>query len=162
MCCDKKKYETSPNSYPTNWPAQARIHSFSQRSFSTPDSSVCHYSVPLSFSFEPVSLPIYSALIQPQGNCTVPLDVSNHSNKSARHKSHSKNRRSQNNSGNEVPAMFHTPRLNNGDQQDYTSLPPVNCNLYAPKSSDTEGTCRRRFSDPGIGQLSSDECSTTR
>ncbi|EEB19016.1 hypothetical protein Phum_PHUM546070 [Pediculus humanus corporis] len=161
MRCDKKKYESSQNSY-SNWPAQARLHPVGQRSYSTPDSSICHYSVPLSFSFEPVSLPIYSALIQPQRNCGVPLEIENHSNKSKHHKSSTKNRRSKTNSINEVPAIFHTPRLSNGDQQDYTSLPPVNCDLYGPKSSDNEIFCKRRFSDPGIGQMSSDDCSSTR
>ncbi|KAK6638892.1 hypothetical protein RUM43_007162 [Polyplax serrata] len=154
----KKKYET--NSYLSGWPAQARMYPVGQRSFSTPDSSICHYSVPLSFSFEPVSLPIYSALIQPQGNYGIPARTSSNSRKS--NKLCSQNRKSKGktntNSMHEVPAMFNTCRISNGDQQDYTSLPPVNCDVFAPKSVDNNLIFRRRFSDPGIGQLSSDDC----
>lgn len=154
---EKKKYEASPNPYMTNYSAHARMHPFAQRTYSASDSPICHYSVPLSFSLEPFSLPVYSTVIPPHRNKLVPVEIETHSSRSKHHK----NKKAKNISK-EVPALFHTPRIKNGEQQDYTSLPPVNCNMYAPMSNVADDICKRRFSDPGIGQMSSDDCSSSR
>lgn len=46
------------------------------------------------------------------------------------------------------------PRL---ASQQYASLPPVNCDAFSPKSSDSDTNSKRHYSDPGVGPASSDE-----
>lgn len=151
-----------------NWQAQSRIHPTQhafqhQRLFSTSDPSVCHYTVPVSFSLEPVSLPMYPALFQSTGSPAMPLESTSHRTKPLKKYNKNRKRISDHTDETDVPALFHMPRQNDGNHQDYTSLPPpVNCDIYSKKSSDTDGTSKRRFSDPGLGQMSSDECSSSR
>ncbi|KAL0269873.1 UNVERIFIED_CONTAM: hypothetical protein PYX00_007462 [Menopon gallinae] len=160
--CSKKKDRHKSNAYHANYPQlydmgftpyafnlspQARIHPSSQRLFPTSNSSVCHYPVPLGYSLEHVSLPYYPPIIPPGSTSTPPLERVLRVSRPSEHK---------------IPAMFQTYKQNIDLEQDYMSLPPVNCDLNAKKPKDEDSTSKRRFSDPGVAQISSDECSGSR
>lgn len=116
------------------------------------DPSVCRYSVPLGFSLEPVSMPVYPA-VYPSPN---DLDSELESRRSRKKKDRRKNvSRCRNDS-------FALSENFKETEQNYTSLPPVHCDPRSRRKSDSEPGFKRRFSDPGLAQVSSDELSTDR
>lgn len=119
------------------------------------DPSVCRYPVPLGFSVEPLSLPVYPALYTSPDNLGYSLDFSKP------RKSRKKREREKPASccRNDSLAAFETSKE---IDQDYASLPPANYDARSKPTDDTETSFRRRFSDPGLAQASSDELSTDR
>ncbi|PSN42630.1 hypothetical protein C0J52_08683 [Blattella germanica] len=140
---------------PGFWPNHPTVPILDRRLFpTTSEPAMCRYSVPVGYSLEPISLPVYAAYMpMPEAGSSRrrnnrPMSRSN----GMQGGFSSAPPPTQNNWHNRKDSRRAAARMNpsmDGANDDFTSLPPVT-------SSHTPDTVRRRFSDPGIG---SDTCS---
>ncbi|KAJ9573859.1 hypothetical protein L9F63_008719, partial [Diploptera punctata] len=148
---DDEPVHRVPGLRPTScWPNHPTVPILDRRLFPTAsEPAMCRYSVPVGYSLEPISLPVYAAYVpMPESGSTrrrnnrppsrsnggfsapPPTNSNWHSRKDGRRQ----------------PARTHAA-MDAGGNDDFTSLPPA-------ASSHTPDTVRRRFSDPGIGSCS--------
>lgn len=150
--------------------SEARIRSSGlavegQRIFSDP--SICRYSVPLGFSLEPVSLPIYPALFRsPEGlepsPIPSPMFDRTKRKKTRRRREIRKNEGADRFRINDSTEIFRNAERKDLEPQDFASLPPSELDPRSERSADPENSFnKRRFSDPGLGQPSSDDRSSS-
>ena len=132
------------------WPNHPTVPVLDRRLFPTAsEPAMCRYSVPVGYSLEPISLPVYAAYVpMPEAGSSRrrinrPASRSNGGLSSAPPPT-------QSNWHNRKDGRRQSSRINtttDGSANDeFTSLPPT-------ASSHTPDTVRRRFSDPGIGRL---------
>ena len=131
------------------WPSTPAMPVLDRRLFPTAsEPTMCRYSVPVGYSLEPVSLPVYTAYVPvpeaglPRTRGHRPASRSNGGLSSApppaQSNCHSRK------AGRRHPTKVHSAVDGSGNDE-FTSLPPA-------ASSHMPDTVRRRFSDPGIGR----------
>ncbi|XP_069697232.1 uncharacterized protein [Periplaneta americana] len=134
------------------WPNHSTVPVLDRRLFPTvSEPTMCRYSVPVGYSLEPISLPVYATYVpmssdqaasssRRRGSKPVARSNGMHGSfSSAPHSYWQAHRDFRRNSSRPKPGVDSTTN------EDFTSLPPA-------VTAHTPDTVRRRFSDPGIGR----------